>query len=177
MNIIIGVTGHRNINTEAIPKIQEMVSTYLDAIIDKHPRANITLLSPLAVGADQIVARIALEKGLKLHVPLPMPLSEYIQDFNEKEREQLESMLFRASRVWVPSSKNLGRPESYLMAGSFIAQSSDYVLALWDGIRTNEQPGGTAHIVRLIKEQGSYAYPVQNAKQPVLHHILAPRNH
>lgn len=176
MNIRIGVTGHRNIKSDALPKIQKIVSASLDEIIEEHPRANITLQSPLAVGADQLVAGIALEKGLKLHVPLPMPLSDYIHDFNEKDREQLESILSRASRVWVPSATNLGRPEGYLMVGSYIAQSSDYVLALWDGMETNEQPGGTAHIVRLIKEQGSYPYPVQGAKQPVLYHILTPRN-
>lgn len=176
MSIFIGVTGHRNMHPEAIPQIQERVSAVLDEIITRHPDTRITLQSPLAAGADQLVAGIGISKGLDLHVPLPLPLNDYFKDFDDQERKKFTSLLAHASKVWVPYNEDLGRPEGYLMAGSYIAQSSDYVLALWDGLKMNEKPGGTAHIVRLIAEQGRYPFPIQGAKQPLLYHILTPRD-
>ncbi|WP_461673333.1 hypothetical protein [Priestia megaterium] len=176
-NITIGVTGHRYIKANKIPTIEHQVTACLSEIICKHPDATIILQSPLAVGADQLVAWLAIQEGMKLHVPLPMPLADYLQDFNEEESKGIKELLSHASKIWVPSEKNLGRPNGYVMVGCYIAQTSDYILALWDGKNEKEKefPGGTGHIVKLIKQQGIFPYLYPNNKQPVLYHILAPR--
>jgi hypothetical protein len=45
----------------------------------------IVLLSPLAEGADRLVAEVALEVGARLVVPLPMPQHLYEEDFRSPE--------------------------------------------------------------------------------------------
>ena len=68
----VAITGHRDmIETE---EIQKAVSLFFEELIEKNQK--ITLLSPLADGADRFVAKIFLElqkKYKKLSLIVPMP--------------------------------------------------------------------------------------------------------
>ena len=46
-----------------------------------YPHRTYELLSPLAEGADRLAAEVALARGIKLLVPMPMAQREYERDF------------------------------------------------------------------------------------------------
>jgi hypothetical protein len=96
--LVIGVTGHRDLRDEDIPLLKTSVKAIFDRLeefinpdrpLDRLRRmvsgtakknagaTPMVVLSSLAEGADQLVAQVALEKGLHLVAPLPLPLEEY----------------------------------------------------------------------------------------------------
>jgi len=104
MSLRIGVTGARRLPATSVPFLRKQVRTVLEVLAAEllHlerdyggagqvksvfrgvPRLQVT--SPLARGADRLVAQTAMEikaKGLlvELSVPMPFPVSEYEQDF------------------------------------------------------------------------------------------------
>lgn len=114
---LVGITGSRDINPAALKTVEDQVRTFFRWLRDgggagRSPVAlgkplglseqtDIIVLSSLAPGADQVVARIAMEDEFDFHVSAPLPFakdqyarstaftkedgSEY-----EKEREFLE---------------------------------------------------------------------------------------
>jgi hypothetical protein len=124
---------------------------WLDNLLLEKPADEVTLLSPLASGADQLVAELALVRGIPLHVPLPYPLERYIADFKVgKEREQFYSLYERATHSYVPelALKQQEDALGYFAVGAYVAQKSHLLFALWNGKKAPEKTGGTAHILR-----------------------------
>ena len=99
--VVVGVTGHRDLRADELPAIREAVRKELRAIRGLCPHSPLVLLSALAEGADQLCAEIALEEGYALSVPLPMPLSEYAEDFSGEALDRLYSLADRAREVFV----------------------------------------------------------------------------
>jgi len=84
-----------------IPVIRERVKTLFQEILLKYPHNRLTLMSPLAEGAEMPVAEVALDMGIELVVPLPKPQHLYLQDFlEEKAREDFVELCSRAARVF-----------------------------------------------------------------------------
>src|SRR5258708_13261016 len=79
--LVIGVTGHRDLLAEDLEPLENKVRESLRSLQTQYPSTPIILLSPLAEGADRLAARVALEIGARLIVPLPMARSAYEQDF------------------------------------------------------------------------------------------------
>jgi hypothetical protein len=79
--IVIGVTGHRDLRSEDVPALEGIVRRILLEVRTSHPHSPLILLSPLAEGSDRLVAKVALEAGLRLVVPLPLAHDLYEQDF------------------------------------------------------------------------------------------------
>ena len=73
--LVLGVTGHRDIEKNDIPKLKEKIEEIFDYIIEKYPTTPLILLSPLADGADRIIADVVFErfnnKNIIISVPLP----------------------------------------------------------------------------------------------------------
>ncbi|OYD57697.1 hypothetical protein CGZ90_13620 [Fictibacillus aquaticus] len=146
MTYTIGITGHRDIHPGVYEEIRGLVSTWLDEQINAKG-ADLKLLSPLAAGADQLVAELALEKGIELYVPLPFPVERYEKDFSHEERNDFYRLLEKAAcTIELPTQPD--DPSSYLAAGTYVAQNAHVLLALWDGKKKPELTGGTSHIVR-----------------------------
>lgn len=85
--IVVGVTGHRDLREEDIPELEKKVEAIFKEIKhkykDKYQRLPIKILSPLAEGADRLVARVGLHAGhadVKLTTILPMPKEKYEKD-------------------------------------------------------------------------------------------------
>jgi hypothetical protein len=91
--LVIGVTGHRDLKPEEIPEISAHVRNLLNDLQERYPNRKLRLLSPLAEGADRLVANIAVELGLEFSVVLPMPLGIYHTEFSGQE-----SIVVRASQ-------------------------------------------------------------------------------
>lgn len=142
--ITVAITGHRDmIETK---ELREKVSSFFDDVIQKSKE--LTLLSPLAEGADRFVAKIFLEKQkehkhLSLVVPMPFSKERYLKDFDEASQKEFFELLDKANDSF--SVPNLGN-SGYVTLGRYIVDSSDILLALWDGTY-NGKAGGTGDVV------------------------------
>ncbi len=94
--LIVAVTGHRDLLASEIPNIRAPVKDLLVWLTDQYPDRRLCVMSPLAEGADRLVAEEALALGINLNVPLPMPRAMYLEDFDIAEsREQFEILCAR----------------------------------------------------------------------------------
>ena len=129
----IGVTGHRYI-TET-EKLAAGIDLVLAAIERAYPGRDWTLLSPLAEGADRLVAWRALnfKTSARLVVPLPLAVDSYRLDFDTYEsRLEFQDMLDLADEV-LPPPFAPSREDGYYAAGEYVIRQADVVVALWDG--------------------------------------------
>ena len=89
--LVIAVTGHRELLSSEVAGIRDQVNSFLRGLRESYPDRRLRVMSPLAEGADRLVAECALELGIELSVPLPMPKALYLTDFDSEEsREQFE---------------------------------------------------------------------------------------
>jgi len=144
--ITLAITGHRDIvETE---ELRQEVFEYLEQTIQKYLDDEITLLSPLADGADRFVAKIFLElqkkhEHLDLVVPMPFTQERYVLDFDEvSKKEFLELLELASGSFQIPSMGD----KPYQELGKYIVNVSDVLLALWDGTY-NGKAGGTGDVV------------------------------
>ena len=183
--LVVGVTGHRYLdgNDEAAKKmaveLKSAVKDYFRKLRRDCPHTPILLISPLAEGADQLVAGAALELrddpeqplDVELLVPLPMPEKIYLQDFQGEEHAAALAEYHRLSKLASrtiempllsdekdfddPGKSEQARQIQYLLVGTFVARHCHILIALWD--RKDEQGiGGTGQIVR-FKRTGRLA--------------------
>ena len=167
----IGVTGHRALTNEKILRESvRRVLSRLDEMLTHTPHTYVAV-SPLAEGADRIVAQEVLDWGgincrpSELEAPLPMPADEYARDFSTSEsRAEFRQLLARASRSTeldsamdkfrqdlndpeaVRNQKAESRRQAYRAVGLWVAENCDVLIAIWDGGKARGV-GGTAEIL------------------------------
>ena len=143
--VTIGASGHRElIHLEAITiAVDEALHTILNAYGDD----TLQVISPLAEGADRLVARYAIEKfSGKLIVPLPLEKSDYMSDFESAlSKAEFNNLLEKADHVIKLPAEDT-REDCYLAAGMYIIEHSDVLIALWDGA-PSRGIGGTGDIM------------------------------
>ncbi len=189
--IIFGVTGHRDLQPEDLPYLEQRVREIFLAIQSKYKNSPIALLSPLAEGADRLVAKVALEIGANLIVPLPMPAAEYEKDFidstsksefadlRSKSSACFELPLVEENTLQSISKSGPERDRQYEQVGAYIAQHSQILIALWNGV-DDGKVAGTAAVVR-FKFQGVpavYAASPSVLSRPEsgpVYHVRTPR--
>jgi len=84
--LVIGVTGHRDIPRDSTEQLSLRVKEIFENLIEKYPNTPLILLTPLADGADRIVATVALEEFkniVTVCVPLPMDEKNYKDTFGK----------------------------------------------------------------------------------------------
>ena len=154
--VVIGVTGHRTLKN--IPELTQAVQVALAKIKQMVPPMRnmpvvCSVLSPLAEGADRLVAKEVLKvPGSILEVALPMEKDDYIRDFitNESKME-FEELLSEAKSVRVlPAQRS--RTKAYEQVGHYVVDNCDVLIAIWDGESAAGQ-GGTAEIVQYARDQ------------------------
>jgi len=147
--LIFGITGHRDLRDEDIPKLKNSLYSLFTEFQTKYPNTELITISALAEGADMLVAEIVKELGLTLHVLLPYQEKEYLNSFEDKENiKKYQELKEYASRVEVNSDINTcSSSVCYQQLGEKIADLSNILLALWDGIDNSKQ-GGTSAIVK-----------------------------
>jgi hypothetical protein len=151
--LIVGVTGHRRlVDTERIVRDVEEAFNRIRAAY--HPE-QLTLLSPLAEGADRLVVKLALQSPeVRLIALLPLPEDDYIKDFDEPEsRRAFKDMLQQADDV-ITMPPCAGRDQAYMNTGRYIVEHCDVLLAIWNG-KAARGVGGTGDIVQLARERGT----------------------
>jgi hypothetical protein len=161
----LGVTGHRSLAAGT----ERTIGDVLREVRRIAGPARLRVLSSLAVGADQVVARRALELGAEIWAVLPLPRREYEEDFaDQAARTELERLLSLATEVVeLPAAHQ--RPEAYVAAGRWVVDHSDLLLAVWDGGAARGS-GGTAEIVAYARRRGAplaWLRAAQHASAPI----------
>ena len=155
--IVIGVTGHRNLIESELPHLRQVVRQFFEQLQSEYPALPLSLLSPLAAGADQLVASVALELNIPVVALLPIPLDMYREDFDCKtELAQFETLLAQCqllelSLIHADNNADItdakhARNLQYAQVGIFTSSHCHILLALWDG-SDNGYLGGTAQVV------------------------------
>jgi len=165
--VIIGVTGHRILDS---PKsIISGVDEAFHVIQSSFHAEHMAVLSPLAEGADRLIADRALAiSGTKLIAILPMPIDIYQEDFQSpSSRVEFHDLLLQANEV-IELPRTIKREESYRRAGEYLVAHCDVLIAIWDGL-PSRGPGGTAEVVAVARGQNLpmawiYARPEMSEK-------------
>ena len=165
--LVIGVTGHRDLRAEDWPALEDRVSAILSALSERYPHTPLILLSSLAEGADTLVARTALDHGMRLIVPLPMRQDLYEADFQDAAAlDRFRELVARADQVLtlpLLASEDAvraggeARARQYEQVGAYIALHNQILIALWDG-RFTGLMGGTSEIIRFRRHGVPHPY-------------------
>lgn len=143
----IAITGHRGLPEATI----ELVDRELRELLADE--RDLTGLSCLADGADQLFARAALDLGGRLEVIVP---AERYRDALPAEVHAAYDELFaeavRVHRLDFTESTS----ESHMAASRFMIDRADTLVAVWDG-KPARGYGGTADIVAYAREVGTPA--------------------
>jgi hypothetical protein len=194
--LLIGVTGHRDLVPEEVPKLRERIRDFFALLRQRFPDRPLRVLSPLAEGADRLVAEVALDLGLELAVPLPMPIDVYLQDFESQDSKREFMALYSAAKAVyeLPVAPGSARERwhergehrnlQYAQLGVFLCAHSHMLLALWDG-KASGDLGGTAQVIRFHHDDvmEGYAQTQIMSKQilvaddsDLVYHIVTSRN-
>ncbi len=154
--LVIGVTGHRDLVEQEVDRLERCVVDLISGLQRRFPHTPIRIMSALAEGADRLAARAALESGVELQVVLPMPAQEYKKDFGSAESraefdalcEQAEVLTLTAPAGASDTGKftDQARNLCYANVGMFISAHCHILLAIWDGVYTDNL-GGTSQVV------------------------------
>lgn len=189
----IGVTAHRNLQHADLETISEQVRELFSYLQSEFPQLPLVLLNPLAEGGDTLVARVALEMGIPLEIPLPMPLEIYEQDFRDPsalaefrhllaQGESFELPLAAGNSLESIREHGVERNRQYAQLGMYLAGHSQFLLALWDG-EESSMPGGTASVVHYQLQDAMPGMPsadearhlLADKESDLVYHIHCPR--
>jgi hypothetical protein len=152
----VGVTGHRHLTDPA--GLPPVIDDVLDRIVAMVPASTSTpvrlgVVSPLAEGADRLVAKAVLRHpGATLEVALPLPPEDYKRDFaTEESRQEFDDLLKQAHLVTV-LPRGGDRRDAYQRVGHYVVNRSDVLIAVWDR-KPPRGKGGTAEVVSHARER------------------------
>lgn len=150
-DLVVGVTGHRLIPETDLPQLEKAVWSCMLDLQAKHPHSGMTMLNSLAIGADQLCARVALACGAALTAVLPMETAEYEKDFDGGDLQVFRALLGKCGSVVVAEDfEKQGRADRdyrYRQAGIHIVNRCRILICLWDGLPSPENGCGTSSIV------------------------------
>lgn len=179
-DLVVGVTGHRSYSDP--DNVRALISAELKKITTANPQRKLVILSALAAGADQDVARIALDEfGAELWAVAPFPLELYQSDFDDPSRSDLYTLLDRASRydempqrfgsIVETAVRGSVRDRQYALAGAYVMQNSEHLIAVWDG-REARGTGGTGEVISWVHQRRvpePYVFERSSRSFPELH--------
>ena len=179
--IRIGVTGHRTLEDPAA--VQALVKKAIDAEVEKLFRKktrqdiervrragstaiSFRVLSPLAEGADRVVARAVLDyPDARLDVVLPLTPEDYLEEFAAGEsRKEFGDLLGRCRKPVPLRTRRIRddrhdpgdqaelRRQAYRQASQYVVDHCDVLFAVWDG-QPSRGRGGTAETIQYALDQ------------------------
>lgn len=143
--MILGVTGHRPRRLSCNKQQFALLDTFAEvALSDYRPEYVVT---GMALGWDQSIARACLTNGTPFHAAVPF--DGFDEEWSPEQREEFKRLLAAAARVvtlYPPgydTKKLMGR-------NKWIVDNTTEMLGLWDG----KDDGGTAQCIRYARKQG-----------------------
>ena len=163
----LGVTGHRSemlgehsaAVTDRIEQVMETLTRSAHELLAASPNwfaeqpAVLTMVSPLADGADQIVADSALRHGYGLQVVLPFAREASRADLVPAAQAAFDRLIDRADRVLELPGDPDDPVDAYVMAGRGTIAHCDMLIAVWDG-EVPRGRGGTGEVVEWAMARG-----------------------
>ncbi len=194
----VGVTGARILHADRITDLVAKTRAALERIRDemaalaKDPAVArrygfengqlqpplLRIVSPLALGADRLVATEAVKLDYALYVPMPFTHGEYEQDFagtvplknpkalpitEAEDKKQFKELFDQAGPDWMSLDGDYDeekegehgetRKRAYEAVGHFVVRNSDILIAIWDGEPAAGR-GGTQEIVHYAAKVG-----------------------
>jgi hypothetical protein len=140
----IGITGHTNLTAASL----EVVSAAVRAALAGETPEELSGVTCLARGADQVFAHAILDLGGTLHVVLPA--ADYRSD--QADLTTFDALLDRAATVHTMPFPRSG-PAAYMAASEHMLARIDTLIAVWDGLPSAGY-GGTADVVRAARDRG-----------------------
>ena len=166
----VGVTGHR---ADVLPagsldalrsRIRDVLLLVAEAgraLLDREQNCfaplppRLRFVSPIADGADQIAAEVALELGWELQAVLPFGRDEYRASLaNSAARERFDALIGSAACVLELPGDKARQLDAYVMTGRATVAHCDMLIAVWDGLPPRGR-GGTGEVVQLAITRGT----------------------
>lgn len=172
LTVRVGVAGHRPNRLQESDdgllraNVREALSLAARAARDVRSQSDdayasapacLRVISPLAEGADRIVAEEGLRLGFELQCILPFDRDVYEEDFESAEsRAQYRSLLDRSTAVLELDGSpepGVARDQAYEAAGRMVLLHCDLLVVIWDREPARGR-GGTAQIVEEALQRG-----------------------
>lgn len=187
----VGVSGAVSFDASQLDRVSEQVAEVLQNIRDEVHRCATTetakhvydsdkpillrLISPLADGADRLVARAAA-KDFQLEVPMPFDQERYKATFANTTQGQhaahiaeFATLLATANpRVLTldgASAEQTDRHRSYEAVGRLVVRNCDLLIAIWDDEKASRGRGGTADTLHFALRGNVPVWWIHAAKQ------------
>src|SRR3974390_1336044 len=151
---MVGVSGHTDLDPTEHRRLQDAVRNFVQELNRQLPDTELRMIVGLAAGADLLVARTALDLGVRVDAVLPMPFEELAVDFDSETLQHLKDLWDHPGVHQITLSSGLDAPGNrvpaarreamYAKLADTLIRRSSLLLALLDG-RT--LPGGTADTV------------------------------
>jgi hypothetical protein len=139
----IAISGHRGLNAHTADLINQAIREKLSG-----QPSNVTGLSCLADGTDQIFARAVVDLGGKLEIIVPA--EEYRAGLPTEAHAEYDDLLACAVSVHLlPFTESTA--ESHMAASKLMIDEADELYAVWDG-KPARAYGGTADVVAYARE-------------------------
>lgn len=165
----VGVTGKRVLAEAAVAPLRAgavRVLTLLRDEVTRHAQTGhaaavcntarppaFRLLSPLAEGADRLVAEAAVLLGYGLEAPLPFTQADYESDFPATVAAFRALLAQATHKLELDGGRGDDENPSYEAVGRYVVRNADLLIAIWDG-RPATGRGGTGDIVRFAIRAG-----------------------
>jgi hypothetical protein len=142
----IAISGHRGLNARTTDLINQAIREKLSG-----EPSDVTGLSCLADGADQIFARAVVDLGEKLEVIVPA--EKYRAGLPAETHAEYDELLARAVSVHLlPFTESTS--ESHMAASKLMVDNADKLYAVWDGMPARAY-GGTADAVAYARDHST----------------------
>lgn len=139
----IGITGHRDLT----PRTIDLVRSEFVAQLAQIP-GQVTGISCLAEGADQLFARAVLKHGGQLDAIVPsLDYRDHMSPDGQREFDRLMATAYRVTRLPYPESN----PAAHMAASLVLVERSELLLAVWDG-QPARSFAGTADVVAYARQ-------------------------
>jgi hypothetical protein len=193
--LVIGVTGHRDLVPGEVPQLRRRVREFLAALRARHPDQPLVVMSPLAEGADRLVAAEARALDIPLIVPLPFAIEHYQQDFSSPESlAEFRALCAQAEVIELPllpgdspetiRTHGPRRDAHYARLGVYLCAHCHILLAIWDG-KPSDKLGGTAQVVHfhhwdempgLVERSESRLLTLAEDESDLVYHLVCSRD-
>jgi hypothetical protein len=141
----IAISGHRGLPEPTAGLVDAAIRA---ALADQVP--DVTGISCLADGADQIFARAVIDLGGKLEVVIPA--TAYRAGLPDSAHREYDRLLAQAVAVQrLPFTESTS--QAHMAASKVMLGAADELYAVWDG-QPSRGYGGTADVVSYARERG-----------------------
>jgi hypothetical protein len=145
----IAISGHRGLPGDTTALINKAIRAALTSLLP-----DVTGISCLADGADQIFARAITDLGGTLEVIIPA--TQYRDRLPDDAKPEYDSLIAQAQAVrQLPYTES--DSEAHMAASILMVDTADILYAVWDGLPARSY-GGTADVVAYARQHG---IPVQ----------------